>query len=68
MARIDLQRVAKARRRIEAAQEELVAAILAAAASHETYADIARMARLSKARIGQIVSENRRSREPDEPQ
>lgn len=62
MARPDLRRVAKARRRLDAcrqavddAQEELFAAIKAAVASGEAYRDVARMAGLTHQRVAQII-------------
>jgi len=61
MARVDLRRVAKARRRLEAALKERDDAILAAVASGETYRDVARIAGLSFQRIAQIVSKSRQA-------
>lgn len=55
MARVDLRRVANARRRLEAAMRERDDAIRAAVASGETYRDVARMAGVSHQRVSQIV-------------
>lgn len=58
MAQADLRRVRRARERLEAAQKELRAAIKSAAASGETYRDIAEWAGLSHQRIAQIVKDD----------
>ena len=56
MARVDLRRVARARRQLEQAIKERDDAIRAAVASGETYRDVARMAGLSHQRVAQIVA------------
>lgn len=56
MARVDLRRVAKARRQLENAVKERDDAIRAAVASGETYRDVARMAGVSYQRVAQIVA------------
>ena len=55
MARIDLRRVAKARRKLEAATAERDSMIYAAYLSGETQRDIAKVAGLSQQRVSQIV-------------
>lgn len=60
MARADLRRVERAAGRARESRAELVEAILAAAASGETYRDIAEAAGMSHQRVGQIVKESRR--------
>ena len=57
MARIDLRRVAKARRKLEAAIVERDEAIRAACASGETQRDVAKVAGLSQQRVAQICAE-----------
>jgi len=52
----DLKRVRQARARITAAEQELVAAMVAAHESGETYRDIAEEAGLSHQRVWEIVT------------
>lgn len=61
MAKADLRRVERACKRVIDAREELHAAIVAAAASGETYRDIAEAAGMSHQRVGQIVKQHRGS-------
>lgn len=56
MARIDLQRVARCRRKLEAVYRERDEAIRAAVASGETHRDVAAVAGLSHQRVTQIVN------------
>jgi len=55
MAMRHLRRVQRARRRIQAAEEELLEAILAAHAAGESYADIGEWAELSRQRVHEMV-------------
>lgn len=57
MAQADLRRVARAAHNVENARAELIAAIVAAAHSGETYRDIADAAGFSHQRVWQIVKD-----------
>lgn len=65
MAKSDLRRVRRARQRIGAAEQELVAAMVAAHESGEAYRDIGKEAGLSHQRVHEIVTAElaRRDRE-----
>jgi hypothetical protein len=55
VAQRDLRRVERAARRVDAARDELRAAILQAREAGETYDDVGRAAGLSRQRVQQIV-------------
>lgn len=59
MAQSDLRRVERAARKAAASRDELRVAILLAHDAGETQLDISRAAGLSRARVGQIISESR---------
>jgi hypothetical protein len=65
VARSDLKRVAKARARIDAAERELVLAIVAAHLSGETFHDIGLEAGLSRQRAHEIFKAELRRREQE---
>lgn len=60
MAQADLRRVRRACERLEAARKEVRDSIQAAAASGESYRDIAEWANMSHQRVAQIVKERER--------
>lgn len=62
MAQVDLRRVSRALRKVEAARGELREAIIRARASGETLRDIGAAAGLTHSRIAQIVREGEKER------
>lgn len=67
MAQSDLRRVGRACERLDAARKELRDSIRDAAASGETYRDIAVWARMSHQRVAQIVKEESDAPKTDRP-